>query len=332
MKRSLFWVLDHYPALGESLASVHATALEHAVLADRLGFEALWLAEHHFQTLGTAPNPAVLLAAIAQRTERLRLGPAVAVLPLRDPIHVAEDYALVDLLSGGRLNMGVGTGSQPLEFDGFGLDFERRRELFDEGLAALRARWTAAISGERGSSALNVAPLQSPAPPIYVATMQESGAYRIGREGDCMLTLVSPATASLDEVAGRVRAHARGLEEGGHPKGSAEAVVAAFAHVAESESEIREVGAPALGRFVGALSGAPPPSAGAEALYRRMGQLGTGLFGSPERVVELVDQYAEIGVEHVALVTRFGGMARAAAEGTLRQLAPVGGGARAEVA
>lgn len=183
MRRSVFWLLDQYPETGEPLEVVHETALEHARLADRLGFRGLWLAEHHFQSLGTAPNPAVMLAAIARCTENLRLGPAVAVLPLRNPILVAEDYALVDVLSGGRLDMGVGTGSQPLEFEGLGLDFEERRDAFEANLAELRNRWTIAASGERGRSALNVAPVQSPSPPIYVATMHESGAHRAGLRG-----------------------------------------------------------------------------------------------------------------------------------------------------
>jgi alkanesulfonate monooxygenase SsuD/methylene tetrahydromethanopterin reductase-like flavin-dependent oxidoreductase (luciferase family) len=156
--RSLFWLLDHYPETGESLSSVHTTALAHARLADRLGFTGLWLAEHHFKKLGTAPNPAVVLAAVAQCTENLRLGPAVSVLPLRDPILVAEDYALVDVLSGGRLDMGVGSGSQPLEFEGMERDFETRRESFDAHLATLRECWGVMASGEPGPTALNVAP------------------------------------------------------------------------------------------------------------------------------------------------------------------------------
>ena len=320
MHRSLFWLLDHYPEMGESLASVQATALEHAVVADGLGFSSLWLAEHHFLTLGTAPNPAVLLAAIAQCTENLRLGPAVAVLPLRNPIHVAEDYALVDVLSGGRLNMGVGTGSQPLEFAGFGLDFEDRRELFDQHLAALCKRWRAAASGERGPAALNVAPVQTPVPPIYVATMQEEGAHAVGLDGNSMLTLASPLTLELTEVESRLKAHARGLAEGGYPEGSAEAVVAVFAHVAGSDDGAKDTAAPAMARFIQAMVGAAPPDP--EDLYQRMRERDTGLFGTAEYVAKQLERYAEIGVEHIAFVSRFGGMDAAAAERSLRQLAP----------
>lgn len=319
MRRSVFTLLDHHPQTGETLASVHATALEQARLADRLGFHSLWVAEHHLYTLGTAPNPAVLLAAIAQCTTRIRLGPAVAVLPLHDPVLLAEDYALLDMLSGGRLNMGVGTGSRPMEFTGLGVCFEDRRALFDARLAELRERWTAAAAGRRGPDSLNVAPVQSPLPPIYVATMHEEGAHAIGLAGDSMLTLVSPATADLDEVAGRLAAHARGLEERGHGGGGAEAVTAVFAHAARSEGEARDTGAPALGLLLGALAGAEPPDP--TAIYDAMRERGTGLFGSHERVAELMQRYEALGASHLALVTRFGAMEPAAAERSLRSLA-----------
>lgn len=320
MRRSLFWLLDHYPETGESLASLQATALDHARLADSLGFTGLWLAEHHFHTLGTAPNPAVLLAAIAGCTQRLRLGPAVAVLPLRDPILVAEDYALVDLLSGGRLDMGVGSGSQLLEFQAMGLDFERRRESFDERLAVLRERWRAAASGQRGRSALNVAPLQRPTPPIYVATLHEAGAHAIGLAGDSMLTLASPLTRDLGEIAARLDAHARGLAEGGHAEGTAEAVVSVFACVAASDAEARRRAAPALGRLVQALAGSAP--AHPEELYEQMRERGTGLFGGADHVEKQIRRYADLGVRHMAFASRFGGLDAAAAEESLRRLAP----------
>lgn len=320
MRRSVFWLLDHYADTGEPPASPAATALAHARLADALGFESLWIAEHHFETLGTAPNPAVVLAAIAQQTERIRLGPAVAVLPLRDPILVAEDYALVDVLSGGRLNMGVGTGSRPGEFAAMRCDFDGRRHAFDEGLAELRKRWTAAAAGERGAAALNVAPVQTPTPPFYVATMHEDGAHAVGLAGDNMLTLASPATQDLGAIAARLSAHARGLAEGGHARHAAQAVVAAFAHVAPSDEACRETVVPALGRLIGALVGARPPHPGD--LYEQMRSRDIGLFGSAEHVAQQIERLAAAGVEHIAFVSRFGGMDAAAAERSLRALAP----------
>ena len=320
MQRSLFWLLDQYPETGESLTSLLATALGHACLADRLGYNALWLAEHHFHTLGTAANPAVVLSAMSQRTERLRLGPAVSVLPLRDPIQVAEDYALVDVLSNGRLNMGVGSGSQPIEFAGFGAEFECRSRIFNRNLNVLRQRWAAAAAGERGPAALNVAPLQSPAPPIYVATNREDGARDTGRTGNSMLTLVSPQVSDLAEIKARIEAHARGLKEAGHPQDSAEVVVVAFAHVDVSEQQAKNVVAPALGRLLKSLTGTAPPEP--RDLCDQMVERGTGLFGTSAQVEEQIDRYARLGVTHMAFVSRFGGMAPELAQRNLRELAP----------
>jgi len=320
MRRSVFWLLDHHPETGESLASVHATALAHARLADRLGFEGLWLAEHHFNTLGTAPNPAVVLAAIAQHTKRLRIGPAVSVLPLRDPIAVAEDYALVDVLSGGRLDMGVGTGSQPLEFEGLGRDFERRQETFDAHLRQLQECWRVASSGEGGARTLNVAPLQAASPPIYVAASHEESAHAVGLAGHGLLTLVSPAAEGPGEIAARLEAYARGVAEGGHAEEAARPIVVAFAYVGPSEEAVRETVAPALGRFIRALVGVAPENP--EHLYDQMRERGTGLFGPPEHVAKQIEHYRQAGVRHLAFVSRFGGIDPCLAEQSLRQLAP----------
>lgn len=320
MQHSLFWLLDHYPETGESLASLHEAALEEAAEADRLGFTSLWLSEHHFQTLSTVPNPAVLLAAMAQRTQTIRLGPATAVLPLRSPIQVAEDYALVDVLSGGRLNMGVGSGSQSTEFAPFGIDFELRKELYSENLASIRKRWEAAVRGEIGPNSLNVAPIQSPAPPVYVATMDEDTAYQIGLAGDSMLTLIPPPSDGLDKIAARVHAHAKGLKEAGQAEGRAESIVMVFAHVAETEAEVRATVVPALSRLMLAMAGAELPDA--NAFYEQMRQNDAGLFGTPTEVGQQLQRLADLGVGHVAFVSRFGGMPREATVRSLQMLAP----------
>jgi alkanesulfonate monooxygenase SsuD/methylene tetrahydromethanopterin reductase-like flavin-dependent oxidoreductase (luciferase family) len=135
-----------------------------------------------------------------------------------------------------------------------------------------------------------------------------------------MLTLVSPMTVDLGEIASRLKAHARGLAEAGHPEGSAESIVVAFAHVAPSEDEAREIAAPALGRFIEAMVGVAP--ADPEDLYQRMRDRDSGLFGTVEHVAKQIERYAQIGAGHMAFVTRFGGMDAAAAERTLCALAP----------
>lgn len=318
MKRSLFWLLDHYSETGESVAEIHRFAVEQAVEADRLGFAAIWIAEHHFRALGTVPNPAVLLSAIAERTRRIRLGPAVSVLPLRDPIQVAEDYALVDGLSDGRLNLGVGSGSQASEYEPFGIAFDARRDRFAENLRVIRQRWQAASSGDVGQGSLNVRPVQSPAPPVYVATMNEEVAYEIGLAGDSLLTLVPPGSEGLSDPVARLRAHARGLDRSSQRSEGAESVVMMFAHVAETKDEVRSTVVPALGRLMRAMTGKALP--GPEAFYEGMRSGETGLFGTPPEVQGQFARLSELGMTHVALVSRFGGMTREASAASLRFL------------
>ena len=108
--------------------------VEVAQAAEALGFHNVWLAEHHFSTYGYLSRPALLAAHIAARTTRLRVGTAVIVVPLHHPLVVAEEIATLDLLSGGRLDVGLGRGYQHYEFERFGLELESGRARFEESL------------------------------------------------------------------------------------------------------------------------------------------------------------------------------------------------------
>jgi len=308
MKQSVFVLLDRYPELGENPRDAFAFVLEHAALAEELGFEALWLTEHHFKSLG-APNPAVLLAAIAARTARLRVGTSVSVLPYRSPTFVAEDYALVDLISNGRLNMGVGSGSQEAEYAELGIPFETRRDAFERNLAELKELWS--------SDRLNVSPHHTP--PLYISTNDAEKAQGIGVKGDSVITLLGPGTSDLDGVGRLVKAHRNGLREGSHEPDAAEVVVAQFACVASSDEEVLRDGVPALGRVLALLAGSDK---GAEEMFDTMKQAGTACFGTNARAQETRDQLAAVGVEHVAYITRFGNLSAPSAHDSLRRLQP----------
>lgn len=126
---------------GQSAASVYAELIDTIVAAEELGYESVWIGQHHFGLgSGQLSSPLVLLAAVAARTKHIELGTAITVLPLEDPVRLAEDAAVLDELSGGRVNLGLGSGGGDRNsFAAFGVSHEDRREGFDAKLAILHA-------------------------------------------------------------------------------------------------------------------------------------------------------------------------------------------------
>src|SRR6059036_381673 len=137
-----FGVFDHLDRHGGALADYYEDRLKIAEAYDRAGFYAYHLAEHHATPLGMAPSPSVFLAAAAQRTRRIRLGPLVFLLPLYSPLRLLGEICMLDHLSGGRLEMGVGRGVSPYEVGYHGFDPARTRPMFQEALDVLVAGMT----------------------------------------------------------------------------------------------------------------------------------------------------------------------------------------------
>jgi putative FMN-dependent luciferase-like monooxygenase len=173
-------VLDAAPA-----AERYRLAAEQIIHAERCGFDSAWVAQHHFhEAEGGLPAPLVFLAHVAARTRRIRLGTGIITLPLELPLRVAEDTAVLDMLSGGRLEVGIGPGGNMAAFRAFGLDSEERGRLTAEHLALLRAAW----AGE----ALPGGDRLYPAHPglgarVWQASFGVEGARRAGLAGDGLL-------------------------------------------------------------------------------------------------------------------------------------------------
>lgn len=159
--------------------------------AELLGFDLVWPAEHHFSEYGYCASPQVSLAAVAAKTKRIRLGTGVVVLPFHNPIRVAEDFAFLDLMSDGRVDLGVGRGYQPIEDKGFGLADKQAnsREIFDEAINLVRTCWTeerVTFNGKHyqvDDLYVRPKPLQKPHPPIYMACLSAETFRLAGRYG-----------------------------------------------------------------------------------------------------------------------------------------------------
>ena len=143
MKFSWFHLPTFYQEFHGSESQFYQNMLEETDRAEALGFHAVWCAEHHFYDYGGhIPSVPVLGAAIAQRTKRLRIGSGIALASLQAPIRLAEEFAMLDCLSGGRLDFGIGRGFQKVEYDAFERDMADRRVLFEEAHEIIIKAWT----------------------------------------------------------------------------------------------------------------------------------------------------------------------------------------------
>src|SRR5499425_470061 len=188
MRFGLFFQAPEAP--GQTHAERYAEMLDIIDLADSLGFDVAWLAELHFGgAFSLLANPLMAVPVIAQRTKRIRIGTAVTLLPLHHPLSCAEQVATADLLSGGRLELGVGRGSIPSQFHGFRIPVAENRARFDEALEIIRLAWTQDRFSYHGRfydiEELTVVPrpVQRPHPPLRVAVHSEESFAHLGDLG-----------------------------------------------------------------------------------------------------------------------------------------------------
>lgn len=202
MNVGVYFDLRNPPGWAQDPARLHAATLEAIEEAEHLGLHSVWLTEHHGFEDGYLTQPLTFAAAVAARTSRVRIGTAVLLAPLRHPAHIAEEAALVDLLSEGRLELGLGAGYSAPEFELFGADPATRFDATDRRARDLRALWSAGGVTPR--------PVQDRIP-VWMGYRGPRGARRAGLLGEGLLS-ADPAL---------VDAYRSGLVEGGHGASSA---------------------------------------------------------------------------------------------------------------
>jgi alkanesulfonate monooxygenase SsuD/methylene tetrahydromethanopterin reductase-like flavin-dependent oxidoreductase (luciferase family) len=176
--------LRNPPGSPVPVADLYRTALEQAAWADEHGFDTVVVSEHHGVDDGYLPSPMVLAGAIAGRTRRVPINIAAILGPLHDPLRLAEDLAVLDLASGGRLSVVIGLGYRPEEYAMFGKDWRRRGAALDEQLGVLVSAWTGEPFEHEGRTVrVTPRPLQQPHPLVFVGGSTAAAARRAARHG-----------------------------------------------------------------------------------------------------------------------------------------------------
>jgi len=237
MKFGLLTLFDHY-AEDCSEEQYYKNFFNEACYAEDLGFDSIWIGEHHFCRY-VCPAPQIVAAAIAQRTRKIRIGTAIALLPHHDPIRLAEDYAMVDLLSGGRLDFGAGRGFIKSGYDGFNQSMAESRERFNECLEVIEGLWRQPSFSYQGKfyTAKDVTilprPLQKPAPPIFMAAALSPESFvAAGQKGHSVL--LAPFTQSRGMLKENVQLYKETLSQSGHSTDEVEIVAGYHTYVDET--------------------------------------------------------------------------------------------------
>lgn len=315
MKFDIFYQLPE--AATQNTAQRYRELIAEAAEADALGFDTVWLAEVHFAPrFSVMPTPLMLLAAIAERTARIRLGMAVNLMPLHHPLRLAEEVATLDVLSGGRVEFGAGRGAFPLNYRGYGVEMASSRELFENGLEIIKAAWTQkrvmfdvkhsdSASGNSRGVEVVPKPLQIPHPPIRLAANSADTFTFAGRSGYPIFAggPVNP----IPVLAERLQIYERALKAAGGERPDDWLAAALMVFVGRDRAQVRATIEASLRNYFDTVSEIIEPESlaiGHQAEFQKVrDRLRTidyatvdsimGIFGDPEYCIDRIAQLKE---------------------------------------
>jgi luciferase family oxidoreductase group 1 len=327
MDWGVFYLMQRDEAWSEQ--EVYDSALAQALEAERLGYHSVWIAEHHFNDYGLCPAPPVLAAFIAARTTTVRLGMGVCLLPLHHPVDLAEQLAVLDVVSGGRLDVGIGRGGTLQDYQTFQSDRDDSRSRVEEGIALMQRCWSGQpfdFAGRFHSAARLHArprPVQRPHPPLFVAANSTDSVESAARLG---LPTLSSFFVPLDELCRRRRVYRELALAAGHAPAEVERLEREawgmqLVHIAPDRTEaVRTIEAPFMGyqhRLAqlrsGDTGGSVPNSFDRSFVRLRPFQeyidSGMAVVGTPDDVREGLQKYVDAtGYGHVMLLMAVPGL------------------------
>ena len=314
-----FGVFDHVDRSGAPLKEYYDARLELVERYDRAGFYSYHIAEHHSTPLGLSPSPSVFLAAVAQRTKRLRFGPMIYALPLYNPFRLLEEICMLDQMSGGRLDMGFGRGASPIELGMFGIEPSEAERHYGEGLEVILQGLTEQRLNFQGDYysyddvPVALEPFQKPYPPMWYGIHSTDSAARAAKRDLNVLSLDDAAlTRTLTDSYRAARAEMGAAGEAERMIG-----IGRFIVVADSDDEARDIarrGYPLWHEnfnYLFKLRGSKPRHPRAPDFDGLCAE-GQGIAGSPQTVTDyLKEDIATSGANYFVGQFSFGSLSQA---------------------
>lgn len=283
-----------WPGRRIPLPEVYARGLARIEIMDRGGYDAVWLAEHHFNTFSVCPSIHLMATHFAAHTENLRIGMGVSLAAMYHPLRLAEEVALLDVLSGGRVNWGAGRGFDPTEFGAFGIDPEQSAERFRENVEIVLKAWTHdRLTHESEHYAFHdlevlPKPLQKPHPPTWMAATSPGSIRWAASQGhDILMDPHAPCAT----IAAKRELYRETLEAHGHDFAGRVIPMARFLAIAPTRAAAEEVARSGAGWLM--ASYANPKLLGPEAEIVDPVQTyldETVIWGTPDEVVDRLAQ------------------------------------------
>jgi alkanesulfonate monooxygenase SsuD/methylene tetrahydromethanopterin reductase-like flavin-dependent oxidoreductase (luciferase family) len=320
MKFGSHYLPTYVPDLDGPISELYQRMFSQMEAMDRLGYDHIWVTEHHFSLYGgTLPHPPTFMSAIARTTKRIRLGVAINVLPLHNPLDVAESYAMVDVISNGRLDFGVGKGSESHEYKKAGVDQAESTGRMVEGTEVLRQAWSDKPVSFKGEffKYENVPvwpkPVQRPHPPIWVGCARSEESFTwAGKNGFHLMTL--PYLYREPTVLpGLVKTYRGALAKAGHDFTATEVLGKFHIYVSSSLDKAIEEASPYLENYLDVHHAADTDRKEVGLLVQRdvKTQLSRGfvIAGDPQRCVDTIQRWREeVGLTTISGTFYFGGM------------------------
>lgn len=323
-----FGLFTHVPwPEGSEPRQVFRETVEEVQYAESVGFHGAWLAEHHFSRYGVGSSCLVFAGNLAAQTSKIRIGTAVLVPPLHNPIRLAEDTATVDVLSDGRLDVGFGRGTAGYEYKGYNMDREESQERFQESIGVIKGLWTTRDYSHQGqhyqvnSANLTPPPVQKPHPPIYIASSRTEETLRFiaGSGHPLIVGVVLDDSDSIDLC----RRYAELSRQAGHNVPISEIPFFRYTYVGETEEAARKEAEAGINWTMDMIQWRRSIEQGSE-VYQNMDEWrrsrtvfptdydyiyeNRSVIGSPEQCVAKIKALQKEGVEYFVCNFSFGGI------------------------